>query len=161
MTAPPAAGRLRSREKLLTGPRQNETAPPRTHCPGLGMALLLTAWSLGLAGFLSGNKHFLHWAAGFLAATLLVASTPIVAFLVGLVIEEIHRGDRGSDMTTLSPTVQKILRRAGWFAGRSVSPLTIPSSDLELFPERGKCSASLAVCTSVNAAQGLIVRKAT
>jgi hypothetical protein len=59
----------------------------------LCLLLLVTTWTLLLAWFFMGDRRVLTWALYALAATLIVASTPLVAFLVLSVIERL-RGDR-------------------------------------------------------------------
>jgi hypothetical protein len=59
----------------------------------LGLVLMITTWTLGLTGFFTGNRQITMWAGYALVATLVVASTPLFAYIIGLAIEK-FRGDR-------------------------------------------------------------------
>ena len=60
-----------------------------------GLASLVTTWGLGLAGFFTGNQVLYGWA--FLAGlvTFAIASAPLVAFLIGVMIERVRGNRRG------------------------------------------------------------------
>lgn len=53
--------------------------------------LLPTTWVLCLAGFITGNRQFYTWATGVLIATLVIAFTPLAAFLVLNVADKLRR----------------------------------------------------------------------
>lgn len=55
--------------------------------------LLITAGILGALDLFTGDHRYYLWAAGTFAAAFLVASTPLLIFFVGLVIER-YRGER-------------------------------------------------------------------
>ncbi len=57
------------------------------------VVLLLTTWALGLIGFFTENSRLIAWAGYTFVVTFAVASTPMLFFVVGLVIEK-FRGDR-------------------------------------------------------------------
>ncbi len=59
----------------------------------LGLPLMIATWTLGLIGFIAGNRQAMMWAGYALVATLVVASTPIVVFVIGVTIEK-RRSDR-------------------------------------------------------------------
>jgi hypothetical protein len=56
---------------------------------------LIATWVLAASGFALGRPRLYTWSGRMLIATLVVALIPLVAFLVGVVIERI-RGDRPS-----------------------------------------------------------------
>lgn len=57
----------------------------------LGLVLLTTTWALAITGYFTGDSRLFAWAVYAFAATLAVASTPLLAFAVGLAIEKIVR----------------------------------------------------------------------
>ena len=59
----------------------------------LGGTMLLLTWGLGIAGFLTGDRRFFQWAGYALALGFATMATPMLVFLIGLVIERL-RGDR-------------------------------------------------------------------
>ena len=65
----------------------------------LGLVSLLSTWGLGLAGLFTGNRVFYGWASFALLVTLAIASTPLVVFLIGVMIEKL-RGDRHAGRPT-------------------------------------------------------------
>ncbi|MBX3435663.1 MAG: hypothetical protein KF847_20285 [Pirellulales bacterium] len=59
----------------------------------LGGVMLLLTWGLGLAGFLTGDKRFFPWAGYAFALGFAIVATPMITFLIVLVIEKL-RGKR-------------------------------------------------------------------
>jgi hypothetical protein len=58
----------------------------------LGLALGITTWALGLTAFFTGNRQIRMWAGYAAVATLVVASTPLLTFLIVLAIQKFRRG---------------------------------------------------------------------
>lgn len=69
------------------------TPPPKRLHPErfvliLSGVMVLLTYGLGLAGFITGNKRFFLWAAYTFAIGFAVMATPMLAFLIGLIIEK-------------------------------------------------------------------------
>jgi hypothetical protein len=54
--------------------------------------LVPTVWALGLAGYFTGNDVFYRWAVVVLGVTLVIASTPLIVFVIFELIEKFRGG---------------------------------------------------------------------